>query len=187
MPTVSDIMKDTEHRMQGALDATIEEFRHLRTGRANPALVDGITVDYYGTPTPLDQVANISAPEARLLQITPWDKSMLGAISKAILNSDLSLNPSNDGQVIRLSLPPLTEERRKEMAKLAGKKTEDGKVAVRNVRRDAIEHVKKIEKAGEISEDDAKRAQEKIQKMTDDFVKKMETEHDKKTAEIMEV
>lgn len=187
MPTVSDILKDTEHRMQGALDATLEEFRHIRTGRANPALVDGITVDYYGTPTPLPQIANISAPEPRLLQITPWDKGMLSAISKAILNSDLSLNPSNDGQVIRLNLPALTEERRKEMSKLASKKTEEGKVAVRNVRRDAIEHIKKIEKSGEISEDEAKRAQEKIQKFTDDFVARMDSEHKKKDAEIMEV
>lgn len=187
MPTIAEIQHDAEHRMQGAIDATLEEFRHIRTGRANPALVDGITVDYYGTPTPLNQVGNISAPEPRLLVIQPWDKSLLGPISKAILNSDLSLNPSNDGTVIRLVLPPLTEERRKEYAKLAGRKTEEGRIAIRNVRRDAIEHLKKLEKNHEISEDDSKRAQEKIQKFTDDFIKKLDKEHDHKVDEIMEV
>jgi ribosome recycling factor len=187
MPSVADILKDAEHRMQGAIDATQEELRHIRTGRANPAMLDGITVDYYGTPTPLDQVGNISTPEPRLLVIQPWDKTLLGPISKAILNSDLSLNPNNDGTVIRLVLPALTEERRKEFAKLAGKKTEEGKVAVRNVRRDAIEHLKKAEKASEISEDESKRGQEKVQKLTDDFVKKIDGVHDHKVAEIMEV
>lgn len=187
MPTVSEILQDAEHRMQGALDATQDEFRHIRTGRANPAMLDGLTVDYYGTPTPLNQVGNISTPEPRMLVITPWDKTLLGPISKAILNSDLSLNPSNDGQVIRLVLPPLTEERRKEFVKLSGKKTEDGRIAVRNIRRDAIEHLKKIEKAGEVSEDDSKRAQEKVQKLTDDFIKKLDQAHDKKAEEILEV
>ncbi|HEY3378135.1 MAG TPA: ribosome recycling factor [Armatimonadota bacterium] len=184
---MADILLDAEHRMQGALDATLEEFHHIRTGRANPAMLDGVTVDYYGTPTPLNQIGNIATPEPRLIVITPWDKGLLGPISKAILNSDLSLNPSNDGQVIRLVLPPLTEERRKEFAKLTGKKTEEGRVAVRNVRRDAIEHVKKVEKSGDASEDESKRAQEKIQKFTDDFVKKIDQAHDQKVAEIMEV
>lgn len=187
MPTVSDILSDAEHRMQGALAATQEEFRHIRTGRANPAMLDGITVDYYGSPTPLNQVGNVSTPEPRLVVITPWDKSLLGPISKAILNSDLSLNPSNDGQVIRLSVPPLTEERRKELAKLAGRKTEEGRIAVRNIRRDAIEHLKKIEKAGEVSEDESKRAQDKAQKLTDDYIKKLDQAHDHKVEEIMEV
>jgi ribosome recycling factor len=144
-------------------------------------------VDYYGTPTPITQVGNVSVPEPRMLVISPWDKSMLGPVSKAILNSDLSLNPNNDGANIRLVLPPLTEERRREYAKLAGKKTEDGKIAVRNVRRDAIEHLKKMEKAHEISEDDSHRAQEKVQKFTDEYIKKIETAHDKKVEEIMEV
>jgi ribosome recycling factor len=187
MQTIADILQDTEHRMQGAIDATLEDFRHIRTGRANPAIVDGINVDYYGTPTPLSQVSNISAPEPRLLIITPWDKGLLGPISKAILNSDLSLNPSNDGQVIRLVLPTLTEERRKEFAKLAGKKTEEGHIAIRNVRRDSIEHVKRLEKNHEISEDESKRAQEKVQKTTDEFIHKIDQAHDKKVAEIMEV
>jgi ribosome recycling factor len=187
MPTIADILADAEHRMQGALDATQEEFRHIRTGRANPVILEGLTVDYYGTPTPINQVANVSAPEPRLLTITPWDKSMVGPISKAIINSDLSLNPSSDGTMIRLVLPPLTEERRKEFAKSTGKKAEDGRVAVRNVRRDAIDHLKKIEKAGEISEDDSKRAQDKVQKLTDEYIKKIEQAHDHKVEEIMEV
>ncbi len=187
MPTIAEILHDTEHRMQGALDATVEEFRHIRTGRANPVMLDGVTVDYYGTQTPISQVGNISVPEPRVLVISPWDKNMLAPISKAILNSDLSLNPNSDGQVIRLVLPPLTEERRKEYAKLAGKKTEDGKIAVRNVRRDAIEHLKKEEKASTISEDESKRAQEKIQKLTDDYIRKLDQAHDHKVAEIMEV
>jgi len=187
MPSTADILKDAEHRMQGAVDATMDEFRHIRTGRANPVMLEGIDVDYYGTPTPISQVGNISAPEPRVLVISPWDKSMLGPIGKAILNSDLSLNPNNDGQVIRLVLPPLTEERRKEYAKLAGRKTEEGKIAIRNVRRDAIEHLKKAEKASEFSEDDSKRAQEKMQKLTDDYIKKLDQAHDHKVAEIMEV
>lgn len=188
MPTtISDIQKDAEHRMQGALDATQEEFRHIRTGRANPVMLEGVMVDYYGTPTPIPQVGNISVPEPRMLVISPWDKSMLGPISKAILNSDLSLNPSNDGQVIRLLLPALTEERRKEYAKLAGRKTEEGKIAIRNVRRDAIEHLKKGEKAGDFSEDDSKRAQEKVQKLTDDYSTLLDQAYDHKVDEIMEV
>jgi ribosome recycling factor len=187
MPTLSDILKDAEHRMQASLDAIIEDFRHIRTGRANPAMLDGITVDYYGSPTPIAQVGNITTPEPRMILITPWDKNQLGPISKAILNSDLSLNPNSDGQVIRLILPPLTEERRKEMAKLAGKKTEEGHIAIRNVRRDAIEHIKKVEKSSEVSEDEAKRAQEKMQKITDDYVKKIDRAHDEKVLEIMEV
>lgn len=187
MPTIADILNDAEHRMQGALDATVEEFRHIRTGRANPMMLDGITIDYYGTPTPITQVGNVSVPEPRMLVIAPWDKSLLGPISKAILSSDLSLNPSNDGTNIRLVLPPLTEERRKEYAKLASKKAEEGKIAVRNVRRDEIERLKKIEKNHEISEDDSHRAQEKIQKLTDDYIKKIDQAHDKKVEEIMEV
>jgi len=185
--TITDILSDAEHRMQGAYDATVQDFRHIRTGRANPVMLDGINVDYFGTPTPISQVGNISAPEPRVLVISPWDKTMLAPISKAILHSELSLNPNSDGQVIRLVLPPLTEERRKEYAKLAGKKSEEGKIAVRNVRRDAIEHLKKLEKNHDISEDDSKRTQEKIQKITDDFIKKIDQAHDHKVGEIMEV
>ncbi len=187
MQTIVEILADADHRMKGALDATTDEFRHIRTGRANPMLVDGIMVDYYGTPTPLSQIGNVSAPEPRLLVITPWDKSMLNPISKAILNSELSLNPSNDGQVIRLVLPPLTEDRRKEFARMASKKAEDGKIAVRNVRRDAIEHLKRLEKEKLAGEDDVKRAHDKIQKITDDFISKIDAAHDTKVEEIMEV
>jgi ribosome recycling factor len=187
LTTIPEILQDTEHRMHGALEATAEEFHHIRTGRATPALIDGISVDYYGTPTPIGQLAGIAVPEARMLVITPWDKSVLGAISKAILNSDLSINPTNDGQVIRLIIPPLTEERRKEFGKLVGKKTEDGKIAVRNVRRDAVEHLKKLEKDHTVSEDESHRAQEKVQKFTDEYIHKLDAAHDKKIAEIMEV
>ena len=187
MPTTAELLQDAEHRMQGAIDAAQEEFRHIRTGRANPSMLDGITIDYYGTPTPINQVANIAAPEPRMLTITPWDKGQLNIISKAILNSDLSLNPSNDGSMIRLALPPLTEERRREYAKLAGKKNEEGKVHIRNVRRDVIEHLKKLEKDHAISEDESKRAQEKVQKTTDAYISKLDAAHDKKVAEIMEV
>ena len=187
MQTISDILADAEHRMQSAIDVISEDFRHIRTGRANPAMLDGVHVDYYGTPTPVNQVATISTPEPRLIIITPWDKGQLGPISKAILNSDLSLNPSNDGQVIRLVLPNMTEDRRKEMVKLSGKKMEEGRIAIRNVRRDAIEHIKKIEKASEISEDDSKRGQEKVQKITDDYIAKLDRLHNEKVAEIMEV
>ena len=187
MHTIAEILADAEHRMKGALDATTEEFRHIRTGRANPMLVDGIMVDYFGTPTPLNQIGNVSAPEPRLLVIAPWDKSMLGPISKAILNSDLSLNPSNDGQVIRLVLPALTEDRRKEFVKMASTKAEGGRIAVRNVRRDAIEHLKRLEKEHLASEDDVKRAHDKAQKITDEAIKKIDAAFEIKVEEIMEV
>jgi ribosome recycling factor len=185
--SISEIFTDAEHRMHGAITNLEEEFRHIRTGRANPAILDGINIDYYGTPTPVSQLANIATPEPRLITITPWDKGQVNAISKAILNSDLSLNPSNDGQMLRLVLPALTEERRKEFAKLASKKSEDGRIAIRNIRRDAIDHIKKLEKDHAISEDESKRAQEKIQKVTDDNVKKVDAVLERKVAEIMEV
>jgi len=184
---IPEILATTEEHMQKSVKATENEFTHIRTGRANPAMLDGISVDYYGTPSPLSQVSNISAPEPRTILITPWDKGMLNDISKAILNSDLSLNPSNDGQVIRLALPALTEERRKEYAKLADKKSEDGKIAIRNIRRDAIENIKKEEKAKLFSEDESKTAQEKVQKLTDKYIKDVDALHAKKVADIMEV
>lgn len=187
MPTISEILADAEHRMKVTIDAISDEFRHIRTGRANPSMLDGVHVDYYGTPTPVSQLSTITTPEPRLIVITPWDKGQLGPISKAITNSDLNLNPSNDGLVIRLVLPMMTEDRRKDMVKLSNKKMEDGRVAIRNVRRDAIDHVKKIEKASEISEDESKRAQDKMQKITDDFIAKLDRAHDDKVAEIMEV
>ncbi len=187
LTSINEIFSDAEHRMHGAITNLEEEFRHIRTGRANPSILDGIVIDYYGTPTQISQLANIATPEPRLITITPWDKGQINAISKAILNSDLSLNPSNDGQMLRLVLPALTEERRKEFAKLAGKKSEEGRIAIRNIRRDAIDHIKKLEKDHTVSEDDSKRAQEKVQKVTDENIKKVDHVLDKKVSEIMEV
>jgi len=184
---ISDILTNAEEHMKKAVSSTENEFTHIRTGRANPAMLDGISVDYYGTPTPLSQVSNITTPEPRSILITPWDKGMISDISKSILNSDLSLNPSNDGTVIRLALPALTEDRRKEYVKVADKKGEDGKVAIRNIRRDAIDHIKKEEKQKLFSEDESKTAQEKVQKLTDQYIKNIDDVHTKKVADIMEV
>jgi ribosome recycling factor len=155
--TVKDIYASHEDKMKKALDVMRKEYASLRAGRATPALLDKITVDYYGTPTPLNQVANISAPEPRLLTIQPWEKNMLGTIEKAILKSDLGLMPNNDGSVIRLSIPQLTKERRSELVKVVHKKAEDCRVAVRNLRRDGNEAIKKLEKDRAISEDEAKK------------------------------
>ncbi len=167
---MSPAVKSANDRMEKSVGALEEEFSGLRTGRANAAMFDRIKVDYYGTPTPLNQVAGVSVPEARLVVVQPWDKGALGAIEKAIQTSEMSLNPSNDGKVIRISIPPLTEERRKEFVKLAKKMAEDAKVAVRNIRRDSNDEVKKLQKEGEISEDDAKRLETEIQKLTDDHI-----------------
>ncbi|MBX7150737.1 ribosome recycling factor [bacterium] len=178
---------DTEEKMKKSIESVRHELSHLRSGRATTTLLDGVKVDYYGTPTPLNQVANVGAPEARLLTIQPWDKSMVPAIEKAILTSDLGLNPTNDGTMIRIPIPPLNEERRKELVKLGKKYAEDGRIAVRNIRRDANEHIKKAEKNHEVSEDDSKHAQDKIQKMTDSYVKKIDEMLVIKEKEIMEV
>lgn len=159
----------------------------MRTGRASAALFDKIKVDYYGTETPLNQVASISSPEARLIVIQPWDKSVLGAIEKAIQKSELGLNPSNDGKLIRCSFPPLTEERRKELAKSAKALAENARVAVRNVRRDAMEELKKLQKAGDISEDEQKDGEGRIQKMTDSSIDKIAKAAEAKEKEIMEI
>ena len=165
-------------------DKTIENFKRnlssIRTGRASTSLLDRVSVDYYGTPTPVNQVANVSAPEPRLITISPWERTMLGEIEKAILKSDLGLNPNNDGTIIRLEIPQLTEERRKELSKKVGKEAEDAKVAVRNA-------VKKSEKKKEITEDDSKEAQTKIQKITDAKIKQIDEIKDKKEKEVMEV
>ncbi|NUM80823.1 ribosome recycling factor [bacterium] len=178
---------DTEEKMKKSIESVRHELSHLRSGRATTTLLDGVKVDYYGTPTPLNQVANVGAPEARLLTIQPWDKSMVPAIEKAILTSDLGLNPTNDGTMIRIPIPPLNEERRKELVKLGKKYAEDGRVAVRNIRRDANEHIKKAEKNHEVSEDDSKHAQDKIQKLTDSYIKKIDEMLVVKEKEIMEV
>ena len=184
---MQDQLKIYEGKMEKSLEVLQEEYSSIRAGRANPHVLDKIKVDYYGTPTPIQQVGNLSVPEARMIVIQPWEKSLLKAIEKAILTSDLGINPTNDGQVIRLVFPELTEERRKDLAKDVKKKGDATKVAVRNIRRDANEAFKKMEKAGEISEDEQKTAEEKIQKMTDKIIVKIDAAIDAKTKEIMTV
>jgi len=184
---VKEIIKESEDKMKKVIEITKKEFMSIRTGKASPSILEKITVDYYGTPTPVNQLANISAPEARLIVIQPWDKGSLAGIEKAIMKSDLGINPTNDGSVIRLAIPPLTQERRKELAKNIKKEGEEKKVAVRNIRRDANEHLKKIEKDGEISADENKKAQEEIQKLTDKYIKEVDQAVVTKEKEIMEV
>ncbi len=169
------------------MDSLKEEYSTIRAGRANPHLLDKLRVDYYGTPSPIQSVANISVPEARVIQIQPWEAKMIKEIEKAILASDLGLTPSNDGKVIRLVFPELTEDRRKELAKDVKKKSESTKVAVRNIRRDANDVIKKAEKAGEISEDEQKDIEEEIQKMTDKYIDLIDREAEAKSKEIMTV
>ncbi|MDO4267692.1 MAG: ribosome recycling factor [Eubacteriales bacterium] len=182
-----DELKIYESKMEKTLDVLLEEFGSIRAGRANPHVLDKIKVDYYGTPTPIQQVGNINVPEARMIVIQPWEKSLLKAIEKAILTSDLGINPTNDGNVVRLVFPELTEERRKDLAKDVKKKGEAAKVAVRNIRRDANESFKKMEKGGEMSEDDLKLGGEKIQKLTDKMIERIDKAVEAKTKEIMTV
>ena len=169
-----DIFATHEDKMKKALEALRREYSSLRAGRATPALLDKVNVDYYGTPTPVNQVANVSVPEARMITIQPWEKTMLGAIEKAILKSDLGLTPNSDGTIIRLNIPQLTKERRTELAKTIGKKAEDARVAVRNIRRDANDAIKKLEKEKVATEDDSKKAQEDMQKVTDKYIKEID-------------
>ena len=180
-------LKVYEEKMTKSYDSMQREFISIRAGRANPHVLDKIRVDYYGTPTPLQQVGNISVPEPRMLQIQPWEKSLLKAIEKAILTSDIGINPANDGSVIRLVFPELTEERRKELVKDVKKKGEAAKVAVRNIRRDANEAFKKQNKAGEISEDDQKDLETKIQKITDKYIADIDKAVEEKSKEILTV
>lgn len=176
-----------EEKMEKSLDALVSEFMTIRAGRANPHILDKIKVDYYGTPTPLQQVGNISVPEARMLQIQPWEASLIKEIEKAIMNSDIGITPNNDGKTIRLVFPELTEERRKELAKDIKKKGENAKVAVRNIRRDANDSFKKMSKANEISEDEVKSLEDEVQKLTDKFIARIEETVENKTKEIMTV
>ena len=176
-----------EDKMEKSINAMMEEFASIRAGRANPHVLDKIKVDYYGSPTPIQQVGNISVPEARMILIQPWEKSLIKPIEKAIQSSDLGINPSNDGSVIRLVFPELTEDRRKELAKDVKKKGEAAKVAVRNIRRDANDVFKKQEKNNEISEDDLKDATEQIQKITDKAIEKIDRAVENKTKEILTV
>ena len=175
-----------EHKMTKTLESLTKELVTIRAGRANPHILDKLTVDYYGTPTPLQQVANITVPEARMIQIQPWESSLIKEISKAILSSDLNLNPNSDGKIIRLVLPELTEERRKELVKDVKKKGEAAKIAVRNVRRDANDAFKKLAKQ-DVSEDEIKELEEQIQKITDKFVKEIEKAVEEKSKEILTV
>ena len=167
---INDVIRDVQHRMHGAIEALHREFKSLRTGRANVAMLDGITVDYYGTPSPISQVANLKVPEPSLIVAEPWDKSMVAAVEKAIRTSDLGLNPSSDGKVIRIPIPQLTEDRRKELVKLAHHVAEEARTAIRQVRRDGNDRLKKMMKSHEISEDDEKRALDEIQKLTDKHI-----------------
>ena len=183
---IDKVLADAEERMRHAVEAVRRELASIRTGRANPALLDKISVDYSGVMTPLKQVATVSVPEARLLVVVPWDKSVIGPIRNAITQSDLGLNPISDGQVLRIPIPPLSGERRKELARLVGKKAEEGKVAVRNVRRDEVELLRKRQKAHEVSEDNVKRTQERLQKLTDKYIADIDKLHDAKVAEVME-
>ena len=180
-------IKSHEAKMQKTLDVLSKELAAVRAGRANPAVLDKITVEYYGAPTPLNQVAAISTPDPRTLAIQPWDGSLLKVIEKAIQTSDLGINPQNDGRVIRLVFPQLTEERRKELTKQVKKYGEDAKVAVRNVRRDAVDFVKKAQKKGELTEDDQKKAEKDIQELTDKYIKKIDEMCAKKDKELMEI
>ena len=180
-------VQDCKNRMQKSIDSLEKDFGKLRTGRASTALVDSIRVDYYGTPTPLNQVASVSIPDSRTISISPWDRNAFNSIEKAIMKSDLGLTPINDGRAIRINIPVLTEERRKDLVKMAKKYTEEAKVAIRNVRRDVNEALKKLQTAKEISEDDLHKAQEDVQKTTDNFVKRAEAVLAEKEKEIMEI
>jgi ribosome recycling factor len=181
---VDDLLSDAQRRMDKAIEATRNEFHSVRTGRASAALLDRISIDYYGTRTPLKQLATINVPEPRMLTVQPFDPSVLATVEKAIQESDLGLNPSNDGKLIRLPIPQLTEERRKELVKLVKQMAEDGRVAVRNVRRDVIHHLKELD---DIGSDDEHRAEDQVQKLTDGHVKQIDELLKGKEAEIMEV
>jgi ribosome recycling factor len=184
---MKEIHDEHEEKMKKTLDALRREYSSLRAGRATTGLLDKVTVEYYGTPTAITQIAGVTIPEPRMIVIQPWEKTMLGAIEKAILKSDLGLSPNNDGVVIRLNIPQLTQERRGELAKVIHKKAEETRVVIRNLRRDANEAIKKLEKEKTLSEDEAKKAQEDIQKLTDKYIKEADQIMLSKEKEIMEV
>jgi ribosome recycling factor len=186
MTTTQAVHKDAESRMQGALDTLVREFAGVRTGRASAALLEGVRVDYYNTLTPVSQVANLSVPDPRTLVIQPWDATLLPKIEKAIQKSDLGLTPANDGKLIRLTMPPLNEERRKQLAKVVGKLAEDARVAVRNIRREAKDKLRGLAKDKKISEDDEKRGEAELQKLTDRHVQRVDELLKKKEQEILE-
>jgi ribosome recycling factor len=184
---IEDVVADAQRRMDKTIESTRSEFGSVRTGRASAGLLDRIQVSYYGTKTPLNQLAQISVPEPRLLSIQPYDKGAIKEIERAILESDLGLTPANDGQVIRLPVPQLTEQRRKELVKVVGKLAEEGRIALRNVRRDAITQLKELEKDGEVGSDDLHRAEDRMQKLTDEHVKLVDELYKHKETEILEV
>ena len=184
---IKDIMDTAKDKMQKSCAVYERDMMSLRAGRANPQLLDRIMVDYYGTPTPIPQIGNVSSPEPRLLVISPWEAKMIPQVEKAIQKSDLGLNPSNDGKIIRLVFPELNEERRRDLTKVASKGAEETKVAIRNIRRDAVDQIKKLKKNSEITEDDQKDAEEEIQKLTDKAIKDVDAIYAKKEKEIMEV
>ena len=183
---IESTLQETKERMGKSILALKNDFKRVRTGRASQSLLDGIKVDYYGTLTPLNQLASVSVPESRLIAIQPWDISVIKGIEKAILKSDLGLTPSNDGKLIRISIPPLTEERRKELVKVVSKISEDHKIAVRNIRRDSNELLKGLKKDGDISEDEAFKAQDQVQKITDEQIKRIDEIYLEKEKEILE-
>lgn len=185
--SISEILKETDHKMKMAVEATAHDFTRIRTGRANPVMLESVTIDYYGTETPINQVGNVSVPEPRQLLITPYDPSMLSQIEKAIINSDLGVNPNNDGQNIRLNFPPMTEERRKELQKQVHARTEEGLKAIRNVRQHGINSMRDLQKAGEITEDDLKTGEKQVQDLTDKYSAETHSVQEKKDAELMEI
>ena len=184
---VEEIFEDLNERMGKSIESLRREYSRLRTGRASLSLLDGIRVSYYDTPTPLNQMASLAVPEPRLIVIQPWDKTAIGDIEKAILKSELGLTPMNDGKVIRIAIPPLTEERRKELVKVARKMAEDNKVAIRNIRRDANDMLKDLKTEKEITEDDLYRSQDEVQKITDDFISQVDELCETKEKEILEI
>jgi len=184
---IKEILTKQEDRMKKSLDALKKEFASLRAGRATPALLDKVMVDYYGTPTPVNQVAKVSVPEPRMIVIQPWEKTILHDIEKAIMKSELGLTPNSDGTAIRLAIPQLTQERRQELVKTVNKKAEESKVALRNIRRDGNDAVKKLEKSKEVTEDEAKKGQESMQKLVDKYIKLVDGARSAKEKEVMEV
>ena len=184
---IEDFIRDATQRMDKSVETTHDHFNSVRTGRAAPALLDRITIDYYGTATPLKNLATISAPEPRMLTIQPFDPNSVKSIEKAIMESDLGLTPSNDGKLIRLPIPQLTEERRKELVKVVRQRAEDGRVAVRNVRRDVMKHLEELVRKGDVGDDDERRAEDRVQKLTDEHTHKIDELLKRKEAEILEV
>lgn len=187
MVAQEEIMTGTDERMQKSVESLQRELGSIRTGRATPALVENLMIDYYGVPTPLNQLAGISVPEARVLMVQPWDKQSLADVEKGILKSDLGLVPNNDGTVIRINIPTLTEERRKDLVRLVGRKLEDSHVAVRNIRRDSLGQLKNLEKDKEISQDEHRRAQGQLQRVTDSYIRQLDAIRAQKDTEVMEV